>query len=249
MFGGKPGGGFAAPGRHASRSSMPLLIILGVLALLALIFGPQFWVKAQMRRHAAERADFPGTGGELAEHLIERAGLSGVKVEATDGGDHYDPIDRVVRLSADVHGGRSVTAVAVAAHEVGHALQHRDGHRLLLWRIKMAHGAQALEIAAGILFATAPLVLAFVHSLPLVILQIVTAVALLASRLVMHVLTLPVEFDASFGRALPILEKGGYLPPGDLPAARSVLKAAALTYVAAALVTLLDVTRIIRVLR
>lgn len=228
---------------------MPVLIILGILALLALIFGPQFWVKAQMKRHSAERADFPGTGGELAAHLLDRAGLSGVKVEVTDAGDHYDPIDKVVRLSSDVHGGRSVTAVAVAAHEVGHAIQHRDGDPLLVTRIRMAGGAQKLEVAAAVLFATAPLVLAFVHSMPLVILQIVVALALLASRLVMHLVTLPVELDASFGKALPILDRGGYLPPADLPAAKSVLRAAALTYVAAALVTLLDLTRIIRVLR
>jgi uncharacterized protein len=228
---------------------MPVLILLGVVALVALIFGPQFWVRAQMKRHAVERADFPGTGGELAEHLLEQAGLGGVKVEVTDAGDHYDPIDKVVRLSPDVHGGRSVTAVAVAAHEVGHAIQHRDGDRLLVTRIRMADGAQKLEVAAAVLFATAPLVLAFVHSMPLVILQIVVALALLASRLVMHVLTLPVEFDASFGKALPILDKGGYLPPADLPAAKSVLRAAALTYVASALVTLLDLTRLIRILR
>lgn len=228
---------------------MPVLIILGLLAILALIFGPQYWVKAQMRRHSAERADFPGTGGELAAHLLGRAGLSGVRVEVSDAGDHYDPVDKVVRLSPDVHDGRSVTAVAVAAHEVGHAIQHRDGDRLLVTRIRMAGGVRTLEVAAGLLFATAPLVLAFVHSMPLVILQIVVALALLASRLVMHVITLPVEFDASFGKALPILDQGGYLPPGDLPAAKSVLRAAALTYVAAALVTLLDLTRIIRVLR
>jgi uncharacterized protein len=228
---------------------MPVLILLGVVALVALIFGPQFWVRAQMKRHAVERADFPGTGGELAEHLLEQAGLGGVKVEVTDAGDHYDPIDKVVRLSPDVHGGRSVTAVAVAAHEVGHAIQHRDGDRLLVTRIRMADGAQKLEVAAAVLFATAPLVLAFVHSMPLVILQIVVALALLASRLVMHVLTLPVEFDASFGKALPILDNGGYLPPADLPAAKSVLRAAALTYVASALVTLLDLTRLIRILR
>jgi Zn-dependent membrane protease YugP len=228
---------------------MPVLIILGVVALIALIFGPQWWVRAQMKRHAVERTDFPGTGGELAEHLLEKAGLGGVKVEVTDAGDHYDPIDKVVRLSPDVHGGRSVTAVAVAAHEVGHAIQHRDGDPLLVTRIRMADGAQKLEVAAAVLFATAPLVLAFVHSMPLVILQIVVALALLASRLVMHVLTLPVEFDASFGKALPILDKGGYLPPSDLPAAKSVLRAAALTYVASALVTLLDLTRLIRVLR
>lgn len=228
---------------------MPFLILIGALALAALIFGPQVWVKAQMKRHAVDRSDFPGTGGELAAHLLERAGLGGVSVEVTDGGDHYDPIDKVVRLSPDIHDGRSVTAVAVAAHEVGHAIQHRDGDRLLITRIRMASGVRTFEIAAGVVLATVPLVLAFVHSLPLVILQIVVALALLASRLVMHVLTLPVEFDASFGKALPILDQGGYLPPDDIPAAKSVLRAAALTYVASALITLLDLTRILRVLR
>jgi Zn-dependent membrane protease YugP len=228
---------------------MPFLILLGIAALLALIFGPQWWVKAQMRRHGVEREDFPGTGGELAVHLLEEAGLADVKVERTDAGDHYDPIDRVVRLSPEVHDGRSVTAVAVAAHEVGHAVQHRDGDRLFLWRIRMAQAAQKLEIGAAILFATAPLVLAFVRSPVIAVLQIAVALALLGSRLAMHVLTLPMEFDASFGKALPVLTRGGYLHPSDQPAARSVLRAAALTYVASALVTLLDLTRIIRVLR
>ncbi|MDP3547305.1 MAG: zinc metallopeptidase, partial [Phreatobacter sp.] len=178
---------------------MPFLILLGVIALVALIFGPQWWVKAQMTRHGAAREDFPGTGGELAEHLLEQAGLTDVKVERTDAGDHYDPIDRVVRLSHDVHDGRSVTAVAVAAHEVGHAVQHRDGDRLFLWRIRMAEAAQKLEIAAAVLFATAPLVLVFVRSPVIVVLQIVVALALLGSRLAMHLVTLPMEFDASFG--------------------------------------------------
>ncbi|WP_439575829.1 zinc metallopeptidase [Phreatobacter sp.] len=228
---------------------MPFLILLLVVALLALIFGPQYWVRAQMRRHGADRPDFPGTGGELARHLLDEAGLESVGVEATDQGDHYDPVDRVVRLSADNHDGRSITAVAVAAHEVGHAIQHRDGDRLLLSRIRMAEGARKLEIAAAVLFATAPLVFIFIKATPLMILQVVVAVALLGSRLVMHLLTLPVEFDASFGKALPTLDRGGYLKPQDVPAARSVLRAAALTYVASALVTLLDLTRLARLWR
>ncbi|KAF0119969.1 MAG: putative peptidase membrane zinc metallopeptidase [Xanthobacteraceae bacterium] len=228
---------------------MPFLIVIAILALLALVFGPQWWVKAQMTRHGAEREDFPGTGGELAEHLLEQAGLSDIKVERTDAGDHYDPIDRVVRLSPGVHDGRSVTAVAVAAHEVGHAVQHRDGDRLFLLRIRMAQAAQKLEIGAAVLFATAPLVLAFVRSPVIAVLQVAVALMLLGSRLAMHVVTLPMEFDASFGKALPVLSSGGYLHESDVPAARSVLRAAALTYVASALVTLLDLTRLIRVLR
>lgn len=228
---------------------MPVLIILGVLAFLALIFGPQWWVKAQMRRHGVAREDFPGTGGELAVHLLEQAGLADVTVELTDAGDHYDPIDRVIRLSPEVHDGRSVTAVAVAAHEVGHAIQHRDGDRLFLWRLRMAQAAQKLEVGAAILFATAPLVLAFVRSPIIAVVQVGVGILLLGPRLAIHLVTLPMEFDASFGKALPVLSGGGYLQEQDVPAARSVLRAAAFTYVASALVTLLDFTRLIRVLR
>ncbi|MGL4527455.1 MAG: zinc metallopeptidase, partial [Aestuariivirga sp.] len=79
---------------------MPVLIILGVALLLALIFGPQWWVKRTLEAAQAERADFPGTGGDLARHLLDEAGLADVKVEATEPmGDHYDPQDRMVRLS------------------------------------------------------------------------------------------------------------------------------------------------------
>jgi hypothetical protein len=228
---------------------MPLLIVVGILVLLAIIFGPQFWVRSAMRRHAVERTDFPGTGGELARHLLDLANLKNVEVEITPAGDHYDPIDKVVRLTPNHYDGRSVTAIAVATHEVSHALQDADGNRLLAARVRLAGTVRAIEIGAAVVLASAPVLMAFVKSPALLIAQIAVVVALMGSRLVVHVLTLPVEFDASFRRALPILERGGYLAAADLPAARTVLRAAALTYVASALVTLLDVTRLLRVLR
>jgi Zn-dependent membrane protease YugP len=228
---------------------MVLLIVAGILLLLAIVFGPQMWVRHAMRRHAGEREDFPGTGGELARHLLDLANLKDVEVEIAPEGDHYDPVDKVVRLTPDHYDGRSVTAVAVAAHEVSHALQDADGNRLLAARVKLAGTVRAIEIGAAVVLASAPVLMILVKSPVLLVLQIAVVVALMASRLVVHLLTLPVEFDASFRRALPILERGGYLDPNDLPAARTVLRAAALTYVASALVTLLDVTRLLRVLR
>ncbi|MDP4593361.1 MAG: zinc metallopeptidase, partial [Beijerinckiaceae bacterium] len=99
---------------------MPFLIILAALAFLALIFGPQVWVQRTMREHAGERPDLPGTGAELARHLLDEAGLESVRVEMTEEGDHYDPQDKAVRLTDGNFHGRSVTAAAVAAHEVSH---------------------------------------------------------------------------------------------------------------------------------
>jgi len=229
---------------------MPLILITIAAIFLALVFLPQWWVRALMRKHAVEREDFPGTGGELARHLLDLAGLRDVRVElAQPGADHYDPIERVVRLSPDNYDGRSVTAVAVAAHESSHAMQHADGNTLLATRVRLAGSVRSIEVAAAIILALAPIVAILVKSPVLILLQIGVVVALLGSRVLIHILTLPVEMDASFNRALPILEKGGYLEQRDLPGARSVLRAAAYTYIASALVALLDVARLLRVLR
>jgi Zn-dependent membrane protease YugP len=111
---------------------MLVLAILGVGWLIALIFGPQFWIKWVMEKHGQEQPEFPGTGGELARHLLDRAGLADIRLERIVGGDHYSPEEKVVRLSARNFDGKSVTAVAVAAHEVGHALQHQDNYAPLM---------------------------------------------------------------------------------------------------------------------
>jgi Zn-dependent membrane protease YugP len=227
---------------------MPLVAALGLALVLAVVFGPQLWVRHAMRRHAGERADLPGTGGELARHLLDLAGLHHVAVELGSG-DHYDPVRKAVRLTSENHGGRSITAVAVAAHEVAHALQDAAGDRLLAARVRLAGIARGIEIAAAVVLATAPLVGVVVRSPALFAAQVAIVVVLMSSRVVFQIVTLPVELDASFRRALPILEAGRYLGEPDLPAARTVLRAAALTYVASALVALLDVTRLARALR
>jgi uncharacterized protein len=226
---------------------MPILIALGGLLLLALIFGPSWWVRRVMARHGAERPDFPGTGGELARHLLDAGGLPDVPVEETaPGTDHYDPLARAVRLSPDNLHGRSITAVAVAAHEVGHAFQHRDGDPFLVARTRWANGLAIVDKIGFFLLLSIPIVAVAVKSPAIALAQVAALVLLMGSRILVHVLTLPIEIDASFKRALPLLADGGYLHADDMPAARSVLKAAAATYVAGALATLLDVMRWLR---
>ena len=226
---------------------MLVLAILGVALFIALIFGPQFWVKWVMEKHAREQPEFPGTGGDLARHLLDRAGLADVKLERIDGGDHYSPEEKVVRLSARNFDGKSVTAVAVAAHEVGHALQHRDNYAPLMLRQKLAGIAITLERTGGVLLMATPVIFSVTHSPAVLVAELVLGLGILASTVVIHIFTLPTEFDASFKRALPILEN--YLRPEDTPGARQVLKAAAFTYVASALVSILNIARWLRILR
>ncbi len=223
-------------------------IILLILLLLLLLFGPQLWVQWVLRRHSQPREDFPGSGGEFARHLLDRFDLQDVKVEGTDKGDHYDPQARAVRLSPDKLDGRSLTAVTVAAHEVGHALQHQAGYRPLEWRSRMVFFAQAAQQLGTALFIGVPIVTALTRAPGMGLLLMVGALASFGSAALVHLVTLPVELDASFKRALPILESG-YLPPGDRRAARRILTAAAWTYVAASLASLLNLWRWLRMLK
>lgn len=226
---------------------MPWIILL--VLLLAVVFGPSLWVRAVLTRHGDDRPDYPGTGGELARHLLDEAGLAEVAVEAADAGDHYDPEAKAVRLTRNNLDGRSLTAVTVAAHEVGHALQDDDGYIPLRTRTRLAKTVGVLQrLGSMIIFGTAALG-AVSGSPVLALVGIGAGIATMASAVVVNLVTLPVEFDASFNRAMPILDQRGYLPRGDLPAARRILKACALTYVASSLVSLLNLWRWIRFLR
>ena len=228
---------------------MPIILVLVLAILFAVLVGPHWWVRHVLERHGVERADLPGTGGELARHLLDRAGLYGVKVELTGDGDHYDPEERAVRLLPQHHDGRSVAAVAVAAHEVSHAVQHANGEPAFALRFDLVRKVIWIDRIAIVLLSLAPVIAILVRAPRLFIVELIAGLVLLTARVAVHVVTLPVELDASFGKALPVLEKGGYLAPADMPAARTVLRAAAFTYVASALMTLLNVARWLRILR
>lgn len=226
-----------------------LIAIVVIAVVLALAVLPQMWVKRVIADHARDRPDLPGTGGEFARHILDRMGLGHVKVEETHMGDHYDPEAKVVRLLPGHLNGRSLSAVVIAAHEVGHAMQDASGYRPLAARTRIAKQAQRLETFGAVVMLAAPIVMALAKAPHILIIQVVAGMMILALTVLMHAVTLPVEFDASFGRALPVLRDGRYISDKDMGAARKILWAAAFTYVAAAALSLLDVMRWLRVLR
>jgi len=228
---------------------MPIILVLLLVVLLVVLLGPHWWVRHVLQRHGVERADLPGTGGELARHLLDLAGLHGVRVELTGDGDHYDAEDRTVRLLPEHHDGRSVAAVAIAAHEVSHAMQHANGEPSFALRFDLVRKVIWIDRIAIVLLSLAPIIAILARAPGLFLVELIAGFVLLMARVAVHVVTLPVELDASFGKALPVLQKGGYLGPADMPAARTVLRAAAFTYVASALMTLLNVARWFRILR
>ena len=225
-----------------------MVIALGALMVLALIFGPSIWVKLVMWRYSSEKPEMPGTGGELAKHLIERFSLKDVDVEVTEQGDHYDPIEKKVRLSQEHYGSKSLTAIAIAAHEVGHAIQDQQGDKRLATRTKMVPIVDKVARWSVAIIYLSPIIgIITRHPMPFSLLLILGLSGFIA-RMIIHVLTLPIEFDASFSKALPLLREGNFVSQSNEKAVSSILRAAALTYVSAALADILNLSRWIVIL-
>ncbi|MFT5083583.1 MAG: Zn-dependent membrane protease YugP [Lentisphaeria bacterium] len=227
-----------------------MIYIFVTAILLACVFGPSYWVKYNMWRYSKTIGDMPGTGGELAEHLLHRFGLEGFVVEETlPGQDHFDFTAKAVRLSPKNYSGKSLTAIAVAAHEVGHALQFFNHEKIFQLRQKYIPTALLFK-KIGIIFITLAPVVALLLKVPALIVGCVL-VSLLFQVLgsVLYLIVLPEEWDASFGKALPILIEGEYIGAAQVPPVKRVLKAAALTYFAAALADILNIGRWLLLLR
>jgi hypothetical protein len=226
-----------------------MIYVIVIVAVLALIYGPQLWVQWVLNRYNQRAEDnFPGTGGELARHLLDRYDLQEIKVEVTDSGDHYDPLERAVRLTRDKHDGKTLTAITVAAHECGHAFQHAAGEPMFVMRTRLARVSIIAQRVGSFLLFAAPFSVLITRLPSAAVFNITGAFLIMGFAILMHLLTLPVEIDASFKKALPLLDSG-YLSKKQMPAARSILRAAAFTYVAASLATLLNFWRWLAVLR
>lgn len=227
-----------------------MLYIILIVLFLFLLFGPQLWVKHVLQKYSQPRKHIPGNGAELARHLLERFEITGVAVEqAGNEGDHYDPVQKKVRLSPDNFNTNSLTAIAVAAHEVGHAIQHHRNEPLLNLRTRLSQLAIYAQKLSGGLLVVIPIVTALTRAPSAGLVLFVVAIGSMLLGTLVTLVTLPVEIDASFGKALPILKQGNYINNEDEKAVTKILKAAAFTYVASSLASILNVWRWLSLLR
>lgn len=227
-----------------------MLFFAITLSLLIVIYLPSLWIRWIMKKHGDQLENLPGTGGELAKHLVKRFELEGYTVEQTDEmGDHFNPEDRAVRLSEANYNGKSITAVAVAAHEVGHAIQHFRQEKIFELRKKYIPLAIFFQKIGVMSLALLPIVAVFVNAPSVVFGVIAASLVFQFIGALAYLIVLPEEWDASFNKALPILIKGDYIEPDQQQAVKSVLKAAALTYFAAALASMLNIGRWLLILR
>lgn len=226
-----------------------MVIAALIVGLLLIIAGPAYWVRTVIKRYSSPADRYAMTGAETARYLLDAERLHNVKVEATELGDHYDPLEKVVRLGPNHYGGRSLAAVTIAAHEVGHALQDARGYGPLRWRTRLVQLAvPAQKIGAGLLMVS-PIVAAFTRVPAIGLVTLLGGFLTLATGAVVHMVTLPTEFDASFKRALPMLAEKKVLRDSDRRHARRLLTAAALTYVSASLMSLINIGRWWAILR
>jgi Zn-dependent membrane protease YugP len=228
-----------------------MLLITGiVIFIIILIFGPQLWVRYVLKRYNTQIDQLPGTGGELATHLIDKLGLKDVSVELSNVGDnHYNPENRMISLSPEVYNKKSFTAISISAHEVGHAVQHLVRYKPLMIRWQMAGLVRGAEKIASIILIAFPFIVLVTHLPAAGAIMLVLGIALLMIPVAFHLITLPVELDASFQRALPILVSGQYIPESAVPIVNRILFAAALTYLSTSLASILNFYRWVSILR
>ncbi|MGI9272040.1 MAG: zinc metallopeptidase [Woeseiaceae bacterium] len=228
-------------------SSMPVIFL--IVIVLAVVFLPGLWVRRVMARYSQPTDRYSGTGAELARHLLDQNELENVQVEVTEHGDHYDPESKTVRLTEDKFNNGSLTAITVAAHEVGHAIQDKEGYAPLRIRSHLVRASQKIERFGAAVLLISPFIGALTRAPSLAVVMFLAGFLVLATSTLVHFATLPTEFDASFSRALPLLDKLDILIKVDRPHARRLLTAAALTYVAASLMSLLNIARWWAILR
>ena len=226
-----------------------MALVIVIVVFLAVLFGPAIWVRRVLERYSLPADRYPGTGQQLARELLDAHGLGSVAVEATDQGDHYDPEAKAVRLSPDKFDGRSLTAITVAAHEVGHAVQDNVGYAPLRMRTRLVKATRRVEKVGAAILVVSPFLGVITRVPSIGLITLAAGLLTLGTAALVHFVTLPTEIDASFGRALPMLDRHQVLKKVDRPHARKLLTAAALTYVASALMSLLNIARWLAILR
>ena len=222
------------PGFYFDRTMILLL------PAIIIAFWAQSKVSSTYKKYRTVRTMNGYTGENVARMMLDSAGLYDVPVVETRGEltDHYDPRSRVVRLSTDIFHGSSIAAAGVAAHEVGHAMQHQEQYKPLVLRTSMATAVNFSSQASIFIF-----MIGLLFSIPML-----TNIGIIFFTVAVfyQIITLPVEFNAS-RRALKILESRNILYGNEVNGAKNVLSAAAMTYVAAALMSISQLIRLIAI--
>ncbi len=200
------------------------------------LFLPNIWVNYILKNNNKNLPDMPFTGKQLGVKILEEQKIYNVSIEPIKQLDHYNPIKKKIHIGEDKLNKKSITSIAVVAHEIGHAIQDKENYKPLIMRQKLIEKTMIFQrLGSFLLIIGLPSIFAFTKSPLITFIAAIIIMGCLSTNVLIHLITLPVEFDASFKRALPILEK--YVPKENMKQCRSVLRAAALTYLSQSIVS------------
>ena len=227
-----------------------MVLVVFAVVLFGLIYLPSWWAQKVLQQYSVPRIDIRQSGAEFAASLLKHVEIENVEITTTGPAmDHYNPATRQIGLSPDIHQGRSLTAIVAAAHEVGHAIQHANGYWLLEARTRLVLLAQKLEKAGSSVLVAAPFVGLITRNPKVSVFMAAFMLGTVLATTLVHLLTLPMELDASFKKAMPYLKQVEYIHERDIASARKILIACALTYLATSLRSLLNIWRWLRILK
>lgn len=215
----------------------PMTMLLALLALIVVVYA-QIKINRAYSRYRVIKNNKKISGSEVARQILDNNGLNDIYVVETRGEltDHYDPRRKVIRLSTHVFHGETVASIAIAAHEVGHAIQDKEGYALLKFRSALVPFVNLVSYLGyfGIIISLFAGITGY----------LMASIIVLCATLLFQLVTLPVEFDAS-KRANEQIKKLGLADPEELNGVKEVLKAAAMTYVASLVSTIINLLRLI----
>ncbi len=202
-----------------------------------ILFLPNIWVNYILKKYNKILPDMPFTGKELGNKIIKEQQLDKVTINPIKQLDHYNPINKKIHISDDKINKKSITSIAVITHEIGHAIQDKENYKPLKLRQTLIEKTLIFQRLGSILLIIGlPSIFAFTKSPFVTLIAALIIMGCLTTNVLIHLITLPVELDASFKRALPILKK--YVPRENIYQCKSVLRAAALTYLAQSIVSI-----------
>ena len=201
------------------------------------VFLPSLWVNYVLKKNNKILSDMPFTGSQLGQIILEEQQITNVTIEPIKLLDHYNPKEKKIHISEDKLNKKSITSIAVVAHEIGHAIQDKENYKPLIIRQKLIEKTIIFQrVGSFLLFIGLPSIFALTKSPLITFVAAIIIMGCLSTNVLIHLITLPVEFNASFKRALPILKK--YVPKKNMIECRSVLRAAAFTYLAQSIVSI-----------
>ncbi len=215
-----------------------ILYILGFVIYVV----PGLWVNYTLNKHDNTLPNMPFTAKEFGLNLLKEQNLDEVNIEDTKIGDHYDTSSKTVRVKPERLDKKSITSITVMCHEIGHAIQHKENYPPLIRRQKIISKTEWLnKLSSLLLYAGVPTILA-TGSLPFIRICVIIIFVSILINMISHLITLDVELDASFKRAMPILENK--IPQEYHASCKSILRVCAFTYVVGSLTTILNVRNI-----